>query len=81
LILLWTPDQVRGDGMFFVISMLAYPDVHSLFAIPEEFGSDFLSLSAVLDVPRQIFRLEAAPICPEALESCEHCVRQAEGAH
>ncbi|MDR1760137.1 MAG: hypothetical protein LBR60_06395 [Fibrobacter sp.] len=28
----------------------------------------------------QIFRPEAAPICPEALKPCEHCVRQAEGA-
>jgi hypothetical protein len=56
---------VRGDdGMFFVISMLAYPDVHS-----HDCNSRFLSLSAVLNAPRQIFRPEAAPICRGALES------------
>ncbi|MDR1760232.1 MAG: hypothetical protein LBR60_06875 [Fibrobacter sp.] len=71
---------VRGnDGMFFVISMLAYPDVHFLFAIPEELGSHFLSLSAVLNTFFKTFRLEAAPICRGVLVSREHYVRQAEG--
>ncbi|MDR1759346.1 MAG: hypothetical protein LBR60_02325 [Fibrobacter sp.] len=39
---------------------------------------DFLHLRRHL--VGQIFRLEAAPICRKALESREHCVRQAEGA-
>jgi hypothetical protein len=55
---------------FFVIATLSsFPYSNSLFTIPEEFGSNFLSLSAVLNAPRQIFRPEAAPICRGALES------------
>jgi hypothetical protein len=39
--------------------------------MPEKLGSNFLSLSAVLNAPKQIFRLEAAPVCRGALESRE----------
>ncbi|MDR1760010.1 MAG: hypothetical protein LBR60_05730 [Fibrobacter sp.] len=49
-------------------------DTYYLFAIPEKLGSNFLSLSAILNAPRQIFRLEAAPICRGALESSGSCI-------
>jgi hypothetical protein len=42
-----------------------------LFAIPEELGSNFLSLSAVLNTFFKTFRLEAAPVLKKVLESRE----------